>query len=123
MFFGPPGFFDTGLPLAEKPTRAAKAAPTFTPRERTVAKRIVNERFKDAPRHLAPLPAPLAGLLQSLPAEGDTWTEDERAKFLATFTPVLDFCFQIEEAEEETDSLKQSTADTGSKTAANIRRR
>ena len=94
--------------VAEKPARATKAAPTFTPRERTVAKRIIADRFKDAPRHPSSLPAPLAGLLQSLPAEGDTWTKDERAKFLATFTPVLDFCFPVVEANDaiETEAIE-----------------
>ncbi|HEY5306042.1 MAG TPA: DUF5343 domain-containing protein [Pseudolabrys sp.] len=90
--------------VADKPARAVKAAPNFTPRERTVAKRIVAERFKDAPRHPSSLPAPLAGLLQSLPAEGDTWTKAEREKFLATFTPVLDFCFPVVEKSDTAES-------------------
>jgi len=94
--------------IAEKPARTATASPTFTPRQRTVAKRIIAEQFKDAPRYPSSLPAPLAGLLQSLPAEGDTWTIAERAKFLATFTPVLDFCFPVVEADDdiETNAVK-----------------
>jgi hypothetical protein len=46
---------------------------------------------------IASLPQPLAGLLASLPAEGDSWTKGERAKFITTFTAVLDFCFPVEE--------------------------
>jgi hypothetical protein len=91
-----------GLLTAEKSPRAPSsptAAPTSTPRQRTAVKRIVNERFKGAPRHPSSVPAPLAGLLASLPAEGDTWTKDERAKFITTFTAVLDFCFPVEDAE------------------------
>jgi hypothetical protein len=40
------------------------------------------------------LPAPLAGLLQSLPADGE-WTKADRDKFVATFNTVLDFCIAI----------------------------
>lgn len=42
------------------------------------------------------LPAPIVGLLASLPAEGSGWTQERRDKFLATFQAVLDFCFPIE---------------------------
>lgn len=42
------------------------------------------------------LPAPIEGLLASLPAEGSGWTQERRDKFLATFQAVLDFCFPIE---------------------------
>lgn len=42
------------------------------------------------------LPAPIEGLLASLPPEGGGWTQERRDKFLATFQAVLDFCFPIE---------------------------
>ncbi|MEH2559700.1 hypothetical protein V1286_007229 [Bradyrhizobium algeriense] len=41
------------------------------------------------------LPPALAGLLASLPAAGEGWTADDRAKFVTTFSAVLDFCFPI----------------------------
>ncbi|HZT26821.1 MAG TPA: DUF5343 domain-containing protein, partial [Pseudolabrys sp.] len=94
--------------IAEKPESAPRPAartprqaipistPTLSPRQKTTVKRVVSERFKDAPRGPSSVPAPLAGLLESLPAEGDTWTKEERAKFLATYTAVLDFCFEVE---------------------------
>lgn len=83
---------------APRPSARTAAAPAVaTPRQRTVAKRIVGERVKDASRHLSNLPAPLAGLLASLPAEGDSWTRADRAKFITTFTAVLDFCFSVED--------------------------
>jgi hypothetical protein len=43
---------------------------------------------------VAGLPAPLAGLLQSLPADRK-WTKDERDKFVQTFQTVLDYCVAI----------------------------
>jgi hypothetical protein len=81
-------------------SRPAPAAFVASPRTKTIAKRIVAERFKNAPRHAprgptADLPAPLAGLLAGLPAEGDNWTAAERERFLATFKAVLDFCFPV----------------------------
>lgn len=44
------------------------------------------------------IPAPLAGLLASLPREGEGWTKEAREKFVATFGTVLDFCFPIVKA-------------------------
>jgi len=41
------------------------------------------------------LPAPLAGLLKSLPPDGEGWTKESREKFMTTFGTVLDFCVPI----------------------------
>jgi hypothetical protein len=41
------------------------------------------------------LPAPLAGLLSSLPPEGEGWTSATRDKFMDTFGAVLDFCIPV----------------------------
>lgn len=49
----------------------------------------------------AGVPAPLAGLLSKLPPENGTWTAQERDKFIATFTAVLDFCFNVDEKQQE----------------------
>ena len=43
------------------------------------------------------VPAPLAGLLSSLPPEGQGWTQERRNKFVDTFGAVIDFCFPIVE--------------------------
>jgi hypothetical protein len=43
------------------------------------------------------LPPALAGLLQSLPANGQGWPQERRDAFVATFGSVLDFCFPIRE--------------------------
>jgi hypothetical protein len=51
-------------------------------------------------------PAAIAGLLQSLPAEGDGWTKAKRDSFLTAFGVVLDFCFQqVSEAEATADAI------------------
>jgi hypothetical protein len=93
---------------SERPARPPRPAPTVTAQVRANARRIVNERPKDAPRQhtMAGLPAPLAGLLESLPAEGESWPAAKRDRFLATFTAVLDFCFPIEDEPDDTDDAE-----------------
>lgn len=44
------------------------------------------------------IPPAIAGLLESLPPEGEGWTKGERDKFIATFTAVLDFVVPIQKA-------------------------
>ena len=51
--------------------------------------------------HIAGLPPALSGLLQSLPANGRRWTQDQRDKFYTTFGAVLDFCIPIGEPEPQ----------------------
>lgn len=41
------------------------------------------------------IPAPLSGLLASLPAEGSGWTEARRTAFVGAFQSVLDFLYPI----------------------------
>ena len=84
-------------PPASRPPQAVSAG---TPKQSALAKRIVQDRSKNASR-LSPrgasadLPAPLAGLMAGLPAEGDGWTAAERDRFLTTFKAVLEFCFPV----------------------------
>lgn len=40
-------------------------------------------------------PPAIAGLLASLPKEGEGWTQERRNKFVDTFGAVVDFCFPI----------------------------
>ncbi|WP_299616799.1 DUF5343 domain-containing protein [Pelagibius sp.] len=47
------------------------------------------------------LPPALAGLMASLPPQGQGWTEDQRERFLATIGPVIDFCYPIIEPERK----------------------
>jgi hypothetical protein len=97
----------------DKPARATPAArqsssprPTSppplaasTPRARSAVRRPI----RDAPKHQWPastvpaLPPSLAGLLTSLPVDGEGWTAERRDKFMAAFGTVLDLCFPIVE--------------------------
>lgn len=54
------------------------------------------------------LPAPLAGLLASLPLDGDGWTSEQRKRFLHTFGAVLDFCFPIVESDAASDEQEDA---------------
>ena len=59
------------------------------------------------------IPTPLAGLLSSLPSQGESWTKTERDRFVTTFSTVLDYCFPIEEQRhrnEETATVTNPAA-------------
>jgi hypothetical protein len=93
--------------MGQKPTRASAPPPTAVARvRRPQEKRRVAEGLSAIPQHgtyrSGSLPAPIAGLLQSLPPDGQGWTQQERDKFMATFGTVLDFCIRIEKAEKKT---------------------
>lgn len=49
------------------------------------------------------LPAPLAGLLATLPYEGNGWTRESRDSFHVTFGVLLDYCFPIREQDSENE--------------------
>lgn len=58
------------------------------------------------------LPPALAGLLVSLPPEGEGWTRLNRDKFVQTFSVLLDFCFPViegsrQKTEQENDMEDQ----------------
>lgn len=92
---------------------APRAASTATPRPRRLAHRTPSKAREDkksliggAHSQMLGLPPALAGLLQSLPANGQSWTQDARDKFYKTFGAVLDFCFTIgEQPDNEFDAL------------------
>lgn len=88
------------------PTRQKQASPRKTPPigngnarpARPVAQNsAVHRSSKPAAQHVpaSGMPPALAGLMASLPAEGEGWTRESRDRFSATFTAVLDFCFPI----------------------------
>lgn len=88
--------------MSEKPARAesARTKPAVASAGAWRARQKQNDsRQKATPRQtpIAPggLPPSVAGLLASLPADGDGWTADKRDKFLAAFRTILDLCYPI----------------------------
>jgi septal ring-binding cell division protein DamX len=89
---------EAGL-INSKPATPRPASATPRPRTTTSASTTVRAALKPKAKtsSASELPAALAGLLASLPAEGNGWTAATRKKFLTTFESVLDFCFPIED--------------------------
>lgn len=52
-------------------------------------------------QHTGNLPPALAGIMASIPAQGETWTQATRDKFIKTFVSVLDFVVPV--GEPQTD--------------------
>jgi hypothetical protein len=88
------------------PKTSAKASPkTSTPRAPGIARPRApisasialhgTGKLKAKPSATG-LPPALTGLLESLPAAGEGWSQTARDKFLTTFEAVVDFCFPIE---------------------------
>jgi Family of unknown function (DUF5343) len=69
---------------------------------RSSSKASVPVRLKAKPKISGALPPAIAGLLESLPASSDGWTDADRAKFLKTFESVLDFSIPIIKEKKET---------------------
>jgi hypothetical protein len=92
------------MPERQKQQPARSTSATATPRPKPAARPAATARAK--PPHQKPvgggaLPPALAGLLASLPADGEGWTRARRDKFVDTFGAVIDFCFPIVAAENE----------------------
>ena len=92
----------TEKPVADAPNLPRARAGTAM----SAVRRAISKESKDSARHdsrqnhggsgASGLPAPLAGLLASLPSPtGTGWTQSKRDKFVETFQHVLDFCFPI----------------------------
>lgn len=99
----------------EKTSATSRPAPSSAgtaPRLRAYARSVVAERPKDASKHKSDssLPAPLAGLLASLPPAEEGWTSADREKFMTTFRAVLDYSIPIiEDEEDERNNMAAST--------------
>ena len=91
--------------IAERPARPSPTA-NLGPKAKAGVRRLVQERLikpAQPPSTSLGLPAPLAGLLASLPADGQGWTAPKRDQFLATFEAVLDFCVPVVAHEPDDD--------------------
>ncbi|MGC1780045.1 MAG: DUF5343 domain-containing protein [Xanthobacteraceae bacterium] len=81
------------VPTPGTPPRAP-SRPTPKPPTRQPVR--ITARTRDhSSRHDAALPAPLTGLLASLPPDGEGWSQDRRDRFFAAFGTVLDLCFPV----------------------------
>lgn len=80
----------------EKPITEAKRARSGSPaatRRKSSGKASATKDRKFEPA--TGIPAPLAGLLSSLPSEGQGWTQEQRESFVTAFGAVVDYCFPI----------------------------
>jgi hypothetical protein len=72
---------------------------------KTILKATPNIKAKPTQHQTLPgLPAPLAGLLQTLP---QAWTKSDRDRFVSAFNAMLDYCIPVrskEELEEEEEA-------------------
>jgi hypothetical protein len=75
---------------------AAKAQPAYRPTVKTVPKPAGGGWGGSSK-----IPPPLAGVLETLPAAGEGWSEDQRDKFLKAFEAMLDFSIPIQAAPEK----------------------
>lgn len=85
--------------ITEKPARAAPSSASQRGGiiERTM-RSVSQKSLRQNPANPSPtLPPALAGLLASLPPNGQSWTAVRRKKFLTTFESVVDFCFPIDD--------------------------
>ncbi|MBB2823319.1 UNVERIFIED_ORG: hypothetical protein GGD59_006625 [Rhizobium esperanzae] len=87
----PPGSKINSTSRATRPARVVSAEPTPA-------------QSLAAPLSADGLPPVLAGLLASLPAQGQGWSADRREAFVKTFQAVLDFCYPIVQSEHQNNN-------------------
>lgn len=95
------GLFTAAGVMPERERKSAPRTKVTPPKQRPIYSTPPKARegkvslFGGAHAPTPGLPPALAGLLQSLPANGQSWTQEARDKFYATFGTVLDFCFPV----------------------------
>ena len=101
------GLFAAAGTAPEKPERPPRQpdgasapqrwpTPSITYIRNEVAERFI--KFHGTAHHhikSSGLPAPLAGLLATLPQDGTGWSKSRRDQFVETFEAVLDFCIPV----------------------------
>lgn len=101
-------------PATRKPQRVAVAAkasvtrqkvPQTPPPRRNGAGSTTGQSFSSS------LPPALAGLLASLPENGQSWPKQERDRFLQTFGAVLDFCFPVDNRQRQKEHAEQESVE------------
>lgn len=107
------GLYAAAGMAAEKPvtsTKRARSGSQNAARQKTRAKAPTPKGKIFGPA--TGIPGPLAGLLSSLPPEGQGWSQERRDKFVVTFGAVVDFCFPIVEQpapDSDTSGQEEST--------------
>jgi hypothetical protein len=98
--------------IAPEKSSQPRTARSTTPRPRAASvspAAKINHRKTLTNSGSPDIPAPLAGLLASLPQDANGWSKVQRDKFVTTFGAVLDFCFPIIEDEPQSDSQDDVT--------------
>lgn len=99
-----------GLVASEAPAKTRDVRPRATAPAKAAAKRKDDPRPLDGAQHfgasptLPALPAPLAGLLTTLPQRG--WTKHDRDRFMNAFTAMLDYCIPTRSEAELREATK-----------------
>lgn len=95
---------EAGLIVPKQPASAPRSRPAVEPARRSSPARPKPPRHAEQNGSIPGLPAPLAGLLASLPRDGDGWTTEKRTKFMTAFGTVLDLCVPIvDDADADAD--------------------
>jgi len=93
------------IPEKESQRRTAAASSRQrTPRPSTASNRRRASPQRQPSAATDRIPAPLAGLLATLPSADTGWTAAKRERFIAAFKGVLDFCVPITDADEPDES-------------------
>jgi hypothetical protein len=82
------------------PEMVKESRPRPTARKSGVSSTLSSRQKKSAAdpsatSNFGRVPAPIAGLLGALPADGKGWSQTERDKFVKTFETILDFCYPL----------------------------
>jgi hypothetical protein len=93
-------------PAKPRATTRLASQSASVPQPKRVTSKLVAAAVAASSRHASRVPPPIAGLLESLPPQGEGWTKEARDKFMATFGTVLDYCFPFVKSEKESGGQK-----------------
>lgn len=92
-----------GAPRISRP----RIIPQYTKLQKPALK-IRSEQASKRVQHSGQLPPAITGLLDSLPVNGEGWTQEQRDRFVKTFAVVLDFSFPIRESNDEVGDTEEA---------------
>lgn len=94
----------TGATVAVKPIK-------LPPARRVEPKPATNSHSVGAVATAGDLPAPLAGLLATLPNKSGCWTKERREEFVKTFGVVLDYTYKIDDQPQKESAPNKGADD------------